>query len=283
MKRKKNEQDKLVEQVLTSTEEREEFFRLIYENSINAVFIIDKDGIVKFLNPAAEHLFDIPAEHMIEKLFRFRDYIDKTCEVEIVRPGKDIRLAEMLTLQIKLTNRTLFVIRLHDITELVRLREELRAVAFIDELTGLFNRQGFLTLSRQQLKIASRNKKWLFFVLADVSHMTWINDAFGHEKGDQLLTEIANIFKQVFRNSDIIARVGRNEFAALAIEAHYSSSNLIVTRLMQLLEDYNLKEKHLYQLSLDIGTAFYNPDNACSIDELISRAEASIYAHKLTS
>jgi diguanylate cyclase (GGDEF)-like protein len=283
MKRKKNEQDKLVEQVLTSTEERDEFFRQIYESSINAVFIIGEDGIVKFLNPAAERLLDISAEHMINKLFRFRNYIDKTCEVEIVRPGKDTRIAEMLTMEIKLTNKTLFVISLHDVTELVRLREELRAVAFIDELTGLFNRQGFMTLARQQLKIASRNKKWLFFFRADVSHMTWINDAFGQEKGDQLLTEVANIFKRVFRNSDIIARVGGDEFAALAVEAHYSSSNIIVTRLVQLLEDYNIKEKHLYQLSLDIGTAFYNPDNACSIEELKARADASIYAHKLTS
>ncbi len=104
---------------------------------------------------------------MTGQLFRFRVYRDQPREIEIVRPGKDTRVAEMRTVKTQLPSGELFVSSLHDITELVRLREELRAVAFIDELTGLCNRQGFFTLAHQQLKIASRTRKWLFLLLAE--------------------------------------------------------------------------------------------------------------------
>lgn len=273
-------QEQLIKNVLPNAGEREQFFREIYERSAAAVFIVDPEGIVKFLNPAAEQLFDIPAEQMVGNLFRFRVYSEQPREVEIVRPGKNTLLAEMRTSEIHLPSGNLFVSILRDITELVRLREELRAVAYVDKLTGLCNRQGFLTLAHQQIKIAGRSKKWLFFLLAHVNHMNWINDAFGNLKGNQTLVEVTTIFKETFRNSDIIGRIGYHDFAALALEAHYSSSPIMSTRLQENLDNHNLKEQRLYRLSLSIGTAFFTPELPCSIDELISRAESSMRAHQ---
>lgn len=276
-------QEKPINQVLRKAGEKEEFFRLIFENSADAIFASDPEGIVKFLNPAAERLFNLPAEQLVGQLFRFRVYSDQPREVEIIRPGNDTLVAEMRTIEIKLPSGNFYVSSLRDITGLVRLREELRAVAFIDELTGLCNRQGFFTLAQQQLKIASRTRKWLFFLLANVNHMKWINDAFGHVKGEQTLVETANILKGTFRNSDIIARIGENDFAALALEAHYSSSHIMSARLQKNLEDYNLREKQLYRLSLSTGIAFFDPDHTCSLDDLISRAETTMWAHKNVS
>lgn len=277
------QQEKLIEQTIRDAGERERFFRLVYENSADAIFAADSEGIVKFLNPAAEQLFDTPAEHLMGQPFRFRVYSDQPHEVEIVRPGKDTRIAEMRTIEAQLPGGALFVSSFHDITELVRFRDELRAVAFIDELTGLCNRQAFFTLAHQQLKIASRNQKWLFLLIANVNHMKWINDAFGHNKGDQVLAEVADILRQTFRSSDIIARIGGDEFAALALEAHYSSSHLMTTRLLKNLEDYNLKGKRLYNLSLSLGTAFYDPEHPCPIDDLLTRANTTMWAQKRSS
>lgn len=276
----KERKEQLIKKVLPNARDREQLFREIYEKSADAVFVVDPEGIVKFLNPAAENLLDVPAEQMVGNLFRFRDYNKQPREVEIVRPCKNTLLAEIQTSEIHLSSGNLFVSILRDITELVRLREKLRAFAYVDELTGLCNRQGFLTLAHQQLKIASRSKKWLFFLLAHVNHMNWINDAFGNIKGDQTLIKVSTIFKETFRNADIIGRIGDHDFAALALEAHYSSSHIMSTRLQENLDNHNLREQRLYRLSLSIGTSFFTPELPCSIDELISRAEASMQAHK---
>jgi two-component system cell cycle response regulator len=216
-------------------------------------------------------------------LFRFRVSVSQLREVEITRPGKDTRIAEMRTQEIRLPSEIFFVISLRDITEWVQLRAGSHTATLVDELTGLCNRQGFLTLAQQQLKIANRTRKWLSFLVVNINHMKWINGAFGRAKVDQVLLGVAGILKATFRNSDIIARIGGDYFAVLALEAHYSSSHIMSARLQKNLENYNLRERQLYRLSLSTGFAFYDPDHPCSVDDLISRAEAAILANSQPS
>ena len=265
-----------INEVIPDQREREEFLRHVYEKGNDAIIVFDPEGTVKLLNSAAERLFDIPAEHMVGRLFQFRAFTDKPREVEIVRSGKDTRIADLQTTEIQLPSGRLFVSSLHDVTELVRLRDELRAVAFVDNLTGLCNHAAFLILAEQQIKIASRTRKWLLFLLTTVDHMQWIHDAMGRHQAEQALIDTASILKQTFRNSDIIARIGDNEFAVLAIEAHYSSSHIVTARLYEHIEGYNVKQKKLYGLSLTLGTSFYDPDHPCSLDDLLARACATM-------
>jgi diguanylate cyclase (GGDEF)-like protein/PAS domain S-box-containing protein len=158
--------------------------------------------------------------------------------------------------------------------------EKYHTMSFTDELTGLYNRRGFIALSEQQLKIAERTEKNLLLFFADLDKMKHINDTLGHQEGDKALVEIATILKEVFRESDIIGRMGGDEFAVFAIDATYETREVLIKRLHKALYNYNQPEGRRYHLSLSIGTALYGPEMHCSLDELIAQADTLMYEEK---
>lgn len=167
-----------------------------------------------------------------------------------------------------------------DITDRKRNEEALRKLSLADELTGLYNRRGFFTLAEQQLKIANRMKKKILLLFADLDDLKWINDNLGHNEGDFALIEIANILQKTFRESDLIARIGGDEFAVLAVETEGTNADIITTRLLDSLRDYNAGRKQAYNLSVSIGISRYDPCYPCSIDELLARADKLMYKYK---
>lgn len=167
-----------------------------------------------------------------------------------------------------------------DITERVLRREKLRAMTLEDELTGVSNRRGFFHLADQQLKFASRTKSTLLLFFVDVDGMKWINDTLGHKEGDLALIETANVLREAFRDSDIIGRVGGDEFAILAIEAKGTKADDIVARLQKRLDARNKQAYRHYRLSLSVGIASYGPRSRVHLDELMARADALMYEQK---
>ena len=167
----------------------------------------------------------------------------------------------------------------HDITERKRLEEELRTLSVVDELTGLCNRRGFMALSEQQLKFAERTKKSLVLLFIDLDQMKWINDTLGHQEGDTALVEIAAILRQTFRKSDIIGRMGGDEFAVLAMDTDHEVQQSIA-RLRDTLDSLNTSETRRYKLALSVGAAHFAPENPSSLDELIASADTLMYEEK---
>jgi diguanylate cyclase (GGDEF)-like protein len=156
----------------------------------------------------------------------------------------------------------------------------LRGLALTDELTGLYNRRGFLSIGGQHLKLADRAKREMVLLLVDFDHLKEINDTLGHQDGDRALIETANILTDTFRRSDVVARIGGDEFAVLAIEARKNNVESLTTRLQKNLDAYNAGEGHSYKLSLSVGVSFYYPEHPCLIDELVDRADRSMYEQK---
>ncbi len=167
-----------------------------------------------------------------------------------------------------------------DITLRKRYEEEIRTLSNTDELTGLYNRRGFLTLAEQELKRAERTKKGMLFLYADLDGMKAINDTFGHQTGDEALVEAAGILREVFRESDIIARIGGDEFALLVAETPTAYANLVKARLQRRISARNASASRPYALSLSMGVAHYDPHRPVSLDKLISRADSAMYAKK---
>jgi len=161
-----------------------------------------------------------------------------------------------------------------------RVEEVLRTLLLVDDLTGLYNRRGFLTLSQQQLKTANRMKIRMALLFADFDYLKQINDTLGHPEGDRALIEIANVLKETFRESDIIARLGGDEFVVLAIESNGAPAEILTARLQENLEARNARGDRRYKLSLSVGTARYDPESPCSIDELLARADRLMYEQK---
>ena len=112
-----------------------------------------------------------------------------------------------------------------------RAEEAIRALSLEDELTGLANRRGFFTLAEQQLKVARRTKTGLFLLFADVDGLKATNDRFGHAEGDRLIRDAAHILRATFRDSDIVARIGGDEFVVLMIQTDDTAPAHFLARL----------------------------------------------------
>jgi diguanylate cyclase (GGDEF)-like protein len=152
-----------------------------------------------------------------------------------------------------------------EVAERKRMEEKLRALSLTDELTGLYNRRGFFMLAEQQLKLASREKRGMMIFSADFDYLKTINDTLGHQIGDIALIETANILKETFRDSDIIARIGGDEFVILAMQSPELNTETITTRMNEKFDVLNAQADRTYKLSLSFGLTNYDPGHPCSI------------------
>jgi diguanylate cyclase (GGDEF)-like protein len=164
---------------------------------------------------------------------------------------------------------------------LVNLQEKLLKLSVTDELTGLYNRRGFFTLTEQLVKLSNRQKNIFYLLFADLDNLKEINDIYGHEAGDQVLIETAKIFRDSFRDSDIIARIGGDEFVVVPAGTTESGAAITTARLYQNVALYNSEKKRPYALSISVGMAKYDANSPCSLDELIRQADKSMYEQKM--
>jgi two-component system, cell cycle response regulator len=161
-----------------------------------------------------------------------------------------------------------------------RLLAALKSLSLIDDLTGLYNRRGFMDLGEQHLKLARRTGRSLTLVLVDLDRFKAINDAHGHHVGDRGLFQVAEILRSTFRGSDILARVGGDEFAVLALEASGEDAEMLVRRLRKGVDGFNEKGSEPFTLSISVGLARYEDASRIRLDELMARADAAMYEEK---
>ena len=164
---------------------------------------------------------------------------------------------------------------------LVKLQEKLLRMSVTDELTGLYNRRGFFTLVEQLVKLSNRQKNVLYLLFADLDNLKTINDIYGHETGDQVIIETATILRDSFRDSDIIARIGGDEFIVVLAGTTEDGTAIATSRLYQNVALHNAKKKRPHALSISVGIAKYDAEVPCSIDELIRQADKSMYEQKM--
>lgn len=158
--------------------------------------------------------------------------------------------------------------------------KELRSFSIIDELTGLYNRRGFLTLSEQQFKMAARTKNSLLLVFADLDGLKSINDTLGHHRGDLALMETAHVLREAFRETDILARLSGDEFVALLTGRKDTGAESAIQRFKDTLDEHNSYRGRNFKLSVSIGIAPYDPHSPCSIGELLEKADRLMYEQK---
>ena len=162
----------------------------------------------------------------------------------------------------------------------VRLQERLRLMSITDELTGLPNRRGFFVLAEQQLRAAQRSGGSLVLLFADLNGFKMINDTLGHQAGDEALCSMASLFRQSYRDSDIIARMGGDEFAILLVNPTDRGVKAAQNRLQHNLNQFNDRENGVYHLKVSIGMAEFEPAVQSSIDALMRLADERMYAEK---
>jgi two-component system, cell cycle response regulator len=159
-----------------------------------------------------------------------------------------------------------------------RLELALQRMAIVDDLTGLYNRRGFFQIAPRHLKLAHRDGKRALLAIADMDGLKQINDSFGHLEGDRAIITVAAVLKQTFRDDDVIARIGGDEFAVLAGVKGSTAEQGILTRLERNLASSGTGAG--YSLSVSIGLAAIEAGEAADFDELLKGADHNLYEHK---
>jgi diguanylate cyclase (GGDEF)-like protein len=148
-----------------------------------------------------------------------------------------------------------------------------------DELTGLYNRRGFLTFAEEQIKLACSGRRELLVVFADVDGLKAINDGYGHSEGDRALKKVAEVLLAVFRDTDIVARLGGDEFVVLALDCSLAGLVRINAHLDKMLRVVNELDDP-WKLSISLGTVHVDSKHQLSIGDLLSKADKMMYEQK---
>ena len=160
-----------------------------------------------------------------------------------------------------------------------RLQKTLQGLSLIDDLTGLHNRRGFLTLAGQHLRVVLRKGAGLLVYL-DLDNLKSINDTFGHLEGNRAIVVVSNILRGCFRQSDILARMGGDEFCVLMTDAGKDSEQQVRKRLQQRVDFTNELSSWHFRISFSMGFATVPSIRQPSLDELLRIADERMYQEK---
>lgn len=155
---------------------------------------------------------------------------------------------------------------------------EMRLLALTDVLTGMNNRRGFLLFAEQAFKAARRLRRPSAVIFADVDGLKRVNDREGHDVGDQLLRDAANVFRSSFRAADIVGRMGGDEFAAYTLND--DQPGVVLARIRGQLEAFNSSDGSVYQLSFSTGIVMCDPGGTLGLADYLLMADQKMYTQK---
>jgi diguanylate cyclase (GGDEF)-like protein/PAS domain S-box-containing protein len=273
----------------------------IVELAPEAVVVTSLDGAIKTFNVQAENIFGVADP----------ERMNGASILEFVAP-EDMHVAEGQLLKIMFTAASyygeyrllrldgstfwadvnakmipdaegtpnLILLLIRDIAARKQEEERLQSIAVSDDLTGLYNRRGFNLAARQEIKHATRNGQGLGLLFLDIDGLKDINDRFGHSQGDAALMTAASILRKSFRESDIIARWGGDEFVVLALDVPEGCIDRLLDRFSDNVALYNSKEGIMFEISVSVGISFFDPGAPLDFEELVRIADAKMYRAK---
>jgi len=156
---------------------------------------------------------------------------------------------------------------------------QLRDLSMTDPLTGLLNRRGFWTLADSHVRMTRRQRKRSLILSADLDGLKEINDTYGHDEGDRAIAKTAELLKSCFRESDIVARFGGDEFVALAFDIDDFGKAALKQKIEDCLVRANESGELKYDLSLSIGTTVVTGSDEC-LEDLLRKADQALYREK---
>lgn len=166
------------------------------------------------------------------------------------------------------------------IKELAEYNEKLNNISQTDEMTGLYNRRGFLNLAKQSLNLARKRGKDGLLFFADMDGLKKINDQYGHDEGDIAIKAMGDILVKTFRSADIVSRLGGDEFTIFTADTNMELLPTIKGRLQKYTDEYNSQSGKAYQLSITIGAVPFRSDDETTLENLISLADSILYEEK---
>jgi diguanylate cyclase (GGDEF)-like protein len=166
------------------------------------------------------------------------------------------------------------------ITDLVRQAEELRTLATTDPLTGAYNRRHFFALAEAEWQRFSRYERPISLLMLDIDHFKAVNDQHGHDAGDRAIAMVADACRKAKRDTDVLARVGGEEFAILLPETNAADAAQFAERLRRAVVEPEARDiRQPAKVTISIGVAQASAE-ANSIAKLMKQADSALYAAK---
>jgi len=198
------------------------------------------------------------------------DYVTKPFDTDELHARVKVGM-RMVDLQMSLAQR---------VAELELAQESLRNLSLTDDLTGLYNRRGFFALAKQQLSSARREGRHASLVYIDMDGLKRLNDTHGHEIGSRVIQEVGDILRETFRSSDLIARIGGDEFVVFETSNDQIDEGTDVQRLQDNVTRHNAQQARDYEISLSIGVASMDSDSSMTLEELLKNGDKTMYQQK---
>lgn len=278
----------------------ENFFRKLIENGLGFVCTHARNGDILSVNPASASSLGYSTDELIGKNLGeiVKPGLQNEVEIYLKRVWKNKSDAGAVIVSTK--NGSEQVWKYHniiltetvespfilgyaqDVTDLKKTEDKLRSLSLTDDLTGLYNRRGFFLLTERQIKIARSRPtgKYNYLMFADIDGLKNINDAFGHEQGSTAIVKMGELLAGNFRTSDIVARFGGDEFVILMVNANDDSSDLVLDRLQDKINNYNAEKNHPFEISISVGVTTIDLNAEKPLEEILAEADEAMYVQK---
>lgn len=260
---------------------------ILMQNIDDPILVIDDKSRIVEVNPAASLKLNIEKDHVVGKEFSnclpdFQFIFGQTSRHEYCPHGDPKTCYEAQVSPIFDRKQILgHVIIMRDISERKIMLDKLSQLAITDPLTNLHNRRHFLSLAEKEIERSQRYGHPFSVCFLDLDGFKKVNDQYGHEKGDFVLTEIAKLIRYSFRATDLIARFGGDEFIVMMLETDPPEAEEIARRIQQRFIPLSLELGiELTPLTVSIGMMHFDPEINLNIKQLINRADQLMYKAK---
>jgi diguanylate cyclase (GGDEF)-like protein/PAS domain S-box-containing protein len=284
-------------------------FSAVIQSAYDGIITVDSNQRICLFNSAAEEMFGYDAEEVIgeplsiliperhrdkheQQVSQFRSspiqsrqMFERGGRITGLRKDGGTFPVEISISKIDVDGATEYTAVVRDISEQARLIDQLHNQAKTDQLTGLLNRRAFMERAEQEVALSRRYERPLAVLMIDIDHFKRVNDNYGHDAGDIVLTAMAKAGAGVFRKSDVFARIGGEEFAVLLPMTGAGDAYSLAERLRETIDgarfEMDWKGYEPIRFSVSIGVALFDEGDAL-IDDALKRADNALYMAKNT-
>lgn len=258
----------------------------------DAIMILNKKFEVLNINEETKELFSLDKEEIIGKRCFELFNMDKVCEgcpVKETLINKELTDLELYNEKIgkylNIRSNPIFndngevtkiIIYARDITKRKERLDKIKYLSFHDSLTALYNRRYF---ENELKRLDSSRKLPISIIVADIVNLKYVNDNFGHKKGDQYIKKAAQLINKEVRSGDVLARLGGDEFALLLPETSNKDSKKLMRRFKDEFRKYNKKRNLKTKLIVSFGAATKESEKE-NLNQIYEKADNKMYQDK---